>query len=170
VIGMGILQFKNVSKSYGEMPVLRDINLDVEEGEFVVILGFSGTGKTTLINLMLINLMAGLEQPSSGSVTFKGAAVTEPGRERGVIFQSYSLMPWLTVNGNVALAVDTMFPELSKAERAAKVEHYVGMVGLSHAASRRPAELSGGMRQRVNVARALAMDPEMLLLDEPLSA
>ena len=162
---MGILQFKNVSKSYGEMPVLRDINLDVEEGEFVVILGFSGTGKTTLVNLM-----AGLEQPTTGSVTFKGAAVTEPGRERGVIFQSYSLMPWLTVNGNVALAVDTMFPELSKAERAAKVEHYVGMVGLSHAASRRLAELSGGMRQRVNVARALAMDPEILLLDEPLSA
>ncbi|PJI92718.1 nitrate/nitrite transport system ATP-binding protein [Yoonia maricola] len=162
---MSILSLKNVSKSYGEAPVLKDINLDVAEGEFVVLLGFSGTGKTTLINLI-----AGLEQPSSGAVTYKGAPVTEPGRERGVIFQSYSLMPWLTVNGNVALAVDTMFPDLPKAERAAKVDHYVGMVGLSHAATRRPAELSGGMRQRVNVARALAMDPEMLLLDEPLSA
>ena len=162
---MGLLQFNNVSKSYGEMSVLKDINLDVTEGEFVVILGFSGTGKTTLINLM-----AGLEQPSSGTVTYRGAPITEPGRERGVIFQNYSLMPWLTVNGNVALAVDTMFPDLSKAERAAKVDHYVGMVGLGHAATRRPAELSGGMRQRVNVARALAMDPEMLLLDEPLSA
>lgn len=162
---MGILQFTNVSKSYGGTPVLKDITLDVEDGEFVVILGFSGTGKTTLINLM-----AGLEQPTTGSVTFKGKPITEPGRERGVIFQSYSLMPWLTVNGNVALAVDTMFPDLSKAERAAKMDHYVAMVGLSHAASRRPAELSGGMRQRVNVARALAMDPEMLLLDEPLSA
>ena len=162
---MGILQFKNVTKSYGDMPVLKDINLDVAEGEFVVILGFSGSGKTTLINMM-----AGLDQPSSGTVTFKDTPITEPGRERGVIFQSYSLMPWLTVNGNVALAVDTMFPDMSKAERAAKVDHYVGMVGLSHAATRRPAELSGGMRQRVNVARALAMDPEMLLLDEPLSA
>ena len=162
---MGILEFKDVSKSYGETPVLKGINLDVAEGEFVVLLGFSGTGKTTLINLM-----AGLEHPTSGSVTYRGAPVTEPGRERGVIFQSYSLMPWLTVNGNVGLAVDTMFPELSKAERAAKVDHYVKMVGLSHAGARRPAELSGGMRQRVNVARALAMDPEMLLLDEPLSA
>jgi len=165
VSGMAILEFTNVSKSYGDTPVLKDINLSVSEGEFVVILGFSGTGKTTLINMM-----AGLEKPSSGAVTFKGVPVNEPGRERGVIFQSYSLMPWLTVNGNVALAVDTMFPNLSKADRAAKVDHYVGMVGLSHAATRRPAELSGGMRQRVNVARALAMDPEMLLLDEPLSA
>ncbi|MBT3143535.1 ABC transporter ATP-binding protein [Phaeobacter gallaeciensis] len=162
---MNILQFKNVTKSYGETPVLKDINLNVAEGEFVVILGFSGTGKTTLINLM-----AGLEQPTTGAVTFRGEPVTEPGRKRGVIFQSYSLMPWLTVQGNVALAVDTMFPDLSKTERTAKVDHYVNMVGLSHAASRRPAELSGGMRQRVNVARALAMDPEMLLLDEPLSA
>ena len=162
---MSILSFKDVCKSYGDTPVLKDINLNVAEGEFVVILGFSGTGKTTLINLM-----AGLERPTKGSVTYKGTPVTEPGRERGVIFQSYSLMPWLTVQGNVALAVDTMFPDLSKAERAEKVGHYVSMVGLSHAATRRPAELSGGMRQRVNVARALAMDPEMLLLDEPLSA
>lgn len=166
---MSILELKNVSKSFGTgtyaSHVLKDINLTVKEGEFLVLLGFSGTGKTTLINLM-----AGLDMPTSGQITFKGAPITEPGRERGVIFQSYSLMPWLTVNGNVALAVDTMFPSLTKAERAAKVDYYVKMVGLSHAATRRPAELSGGMRQRVNVARALAMDPEMLLLDEPLSA
>lgn len=162
---MSVLELKNVHKGFGETEVLKDINLSVEEGEFLVLLGFSGTGKTTLINLM-----AGLELPTKGSVAFKGSPVTEPSPERGVIFQSYSLMPWLTVNGNVGLAVDTMFPNLSKAERAEKVAHYVGMVGLSHAAARRPAELSGGMRQRVNVARALAMDPEMLLLDEPLSA
>ena len=166
---MSILSFKKVSKSYGvgtsQTQVLKDINLDVEEGEFLVLLGFSGTGKTTLINLM-----AGLDTPTTGRVSFKGAPVTEPGPERGVIFQSYSLMPWLTVNGNVGLAVDTVFPGLSKAEKAEKVAHYVKMVGLSHAASRRPAELSGGMRQRVNVARALAMNPEGLLLDEPLSA
>ncbi|KAJ57069.1 ABC transporter ATPase [Actibacterium mucosum KCTC 23349] len=166
---MSVLEFKNVSKSFGEgtakTDVLKDINLAVAEGEFLVLLGFSGTGKTTLINLM-----AGLESPTKGDVTFKGKPITGPGPERGVIFQSYSLMPWLTVNGNVGLAVDTMFPGLSKAEKAEKVAHYVNMVGLGHATTRRPAELSGGMRQRVNVARALAMDPEVLLLDEPLSA
>ena len=162
---MSVLELTGVSKSFGGTEVLRDIDLKVEAGEFLVVLGFSGTGKTTLINLM-----AGLERPTRGTATFKGREITAPGPERGVIFQSYSLMPWLTVNGNVALAVDTMFPALSRAERAAKVDRYVAMVGLAHAAHRRPAELSGGMRQRVNVARALAMDPEMLLLDEPLSA
>ncbi len=166
---MGVLTFENVSKNFGEgqhrTDVLKNINLDVQDGEFLVLLGFSGTGKTTLINLM-----AGLDQPSTGRVTYRGNPVTGPGRERGVIFQSYSLMPWLTVAGNVRLAVDTVYPGMSRQEKAAKVDHYVQMVGLSHAATRRPAELSGGMRQRVNVARALAMSPEMLLLDEPLSA
>jgi len=164
-----VLEFKDVTKSFGEgtakTDVLKNINLEVADGEFLVLLGFSGTGKTTLINLM-----AGIEMPTKGSVTYKGKPITEPSPERGVIFQNYSLMPWLTVTSNVALAVDTMFPSMPKAERAERVAHYVKMVGLSHAASRRPAELSGGMRQRVNVARALAMDPEMLLLDEPLSA
>jgi len=164
-----MLEFKNVSKSFGEgtarADVLNNINLKVEEGEFLVLLGFSGTGKTTLINLM-----AGLEMPSKGEVTFKGSPITGPGPERGVIFQNYSLMPWLTVSGNVRLAVDTIFPGMAAGEKAEKVDHYVKMVGLGHAASRRPAELSGGMRQRVNVARALAMSPEVLLLDEPLSA
>ena len=166
---MSILKFDNVSKSFGEgaqrTDVLKNINLEVAEGEFLVLLGFSGTGKTTLINLM-----AGLDSPTEGAVTFKGAPITGPGPERGVIFQNYSLMPWLTVSGNVGLAVDTVFPQLSKAQKAEKVAHFVQMVGLSHAAARRPAELSGGMRQRVNVARALAMNPEVLLLDEPLSA
>ena len=166
---MSILKLENLSKSFGggdaQTDVLRDINLEVAEGEFLVLLGFSGTGKTTLINML-----AGIDTPSKGSATFKGMPITGPGPERGVIFQSYSLMPWLTVTGNVGLAVDTVFPKLSKAERAEKVAHFVKMVGLSHAASRRPAELSGGMRQRVNVARALAMNPEVLLLDEPLSA
>ncbi len=166
---MSILKLDNVSKSFGTgthaAHVLKGIDLEVAEGEFLVLLGFSGTGKTTLINLL-----AGLEMPTRGKVTFKGKPITGPGPERGVIFQNYSLMPWLTVNGNVGLAVDTMFPGLSKSERAAKVAKYVDMVGLSHAATRRPAELSGGMRQRVNVARALAMNPEVLLLDEPLSA
>jgi nitrate/nitrite transport system ATP-binding protein len=166
---MSILKFKNVSKGLGlgtnRVEVLKNINLEVSEGEFVAILGFSGTGKSTLMNLV-----AGLEMPDSGRVTFKGEAITAPGPERGLVFQSYSLMPWLTVSGNIGLAVDAVFPKLSATERQAKIDHYVGMVGLSHATARRPAELSGGMRQRVSVARALAMNPEMLLLDEPLSA
>ncbi|MGH1578606.1 ABC transporter ATP-binding protein [Planktotalea sp.] len=166
---MSILKFENVSKGFGQgtnrNDVLKNIDLDVKEGEFVAILGFSGTGKSTLMNLI-----AGLEMPDTGSVTFKGAPITGPGPERGLVFQSYSLMPWLTVGGNVGLAIDAVFPKLSKAERQEKIDHYVGMVGLSHATTRRPAELSGGMRQRVSVARALAMNPEMLLLDEPLSA
>lgn len=166
---MSILKLENVSKSFGTgddaTHVLKGIDLDVREGEFLVILGFSGTGKTTLVNLL-----AGLDHPSKGRATFKGAPIRGPGPERGVVFQSYSLMPWLTVNGNVGLAVDTVFPGMSRAEKTTKVSHYVEMVGLSHAATRRPAELSGGMRQRVNVARALAMNPEVLLMDEPLSA
>ena len=166
---MSFFKFENVDKSFGEgtakTDVLKNINVEGQEGEFLVLLGFSGTGKTTLINLM-----AGLEEPTKGSVTFKGEPVKGPSPERGVIFQSYSLMPWLTVNGNVKLALDSVFPNMPKAEKEEKVAHYVKMVGLSHAATRRPAELSGGMRQRVNVARALAMNPEMLLLDEPLSA
>ncbi|MFQ1700380.1 ABC transporter ATP-binding protein [Loktanella agnita] len=166
---MSILSFKNVSKGFGQgtrrTEVLQDISLDVAQGEFIAILGFSGTGKSTLMNLI-----AGLEMPDSGTVTFKNTPITGPGPERGLIFQSYSLMPWLTVKGNILVAIDAVFPKLSNAEKQAKADEYIAMVGLSHAAARRPAELSGGMRQRVSVARALAMSPEMLLLDEPLSA
>ncbi|MEM6636021.1 MAG: nitrate ABC transporter ATP-binding protein [Pseudomonadota bacterium] len=166
---MAVLELKDVSKSFGEgtarTDVLKDISLTVENGEFLVLLGFSGSGKTTLMNLI-----AGLEMPSKGEVIYKGKPVVGPGPERGLVFQSYALMPWLTVNGNVGLAVDTVFSKLSRKERAEKVAHYVNMVGLGHATNRRPAELSGGMRQRVALARALAMNPETLLLDEPLSA
>ena len=161
---MSILEFSHVSKGFGEQPVLRDLSFSVAEGEFVVILGFSGSGKTTLMNLL-----AGLTLPDSGTASFKGAAITGPGPERGLVFQSYALMPWLTVAGNIRLAVDATFKG-SKAARDAEVTRYIQMVGLSHAADRRPAELSGGMRQRVAVARALAMRPEVLLMDEPLSA
>ncbi len=166
---MGILEFNNVSIGFGvgdaRVEVLKSLNLDVAESEFLAILGFSGTGKTTLINLM-----AGLTTPENGSVTFKGHPITGPGPERGLVFQSYSLMPWLTVAGNVRLAVDAVHKARSRAECSALVAKYIAMVGLSHAAERRPSELSGGMRQRVAVARALAMEPEVLLMDEPLSA
>ncbi len=166
---MAILELNNVSKAFGDgderAQVLSDINLKVEDGEFVAILGFSGTGKSTLMNLI-----AGLQMPDDGEVICRGEAVTGPGPDRGLVFQSYSLFPWLTVEKNVQLAVDTVFPKESKAERKTRAHKYVDMVGLSHAVDRRPAELSGGMRQRVSVARALAMDPQILLLDEPLSA
>lgn len=169
MIDMSILKFENVCKGFGtglhRSEVLKDINLEVENGEFLAILGFSGSGKSTLMNLV-----AGLETPDQGSVTFRGKPIDGPGPERGLVFQSYSLMPWLTVKGNVMLAVESVFPSLSKAEKSDRADHYIKMVGLPHAAGRRPAELSGGMRQRVSVARALAMDPEILLLDEPLSA
>jgi nitrate/nitrite transport system ATP-binding protein len=166
---MAFLEIDKVSKSYGgngaRTEVLRDISLSIEEGEFVAIVGFSGSGKTTLILTV-----AGLVAPDSGEVRLRGNPVTGPAPDRGVVFQSYSLMPWLTVYGNVALAVDAVLEGRPKAERDAHIRKYIAMVGLSHAIDRRPAELSGGMRQRVAVARALAMQPEVLLLDEPLSA
>lgn len=166
---MAFLELNGVGKGYGSgadrTEVLRDINLSVEEGEFIAIVGFSGAGKTTLISMI-----AGLLQPDAGQIYLKGQPVTEPGPDRGLVFQSYSLMPWLTVYGNVALSVDAVFPRENKAQRAARTRRYIDLVGLSHAVDRRPMELSGGMRQRVAVARALAMSPEILLLDEPLSA
>nr|WP_319383682.1 nitrate ABC transporter ATP-binding protein [uncultured Roseibium sp.] len=166
---MSFLEISGVSKSYGEgenrTDVLDDINLKVEEGEFIAIVGFSGTGKTTLISML-----AGLIEADQGGVIFKGKEIDGPSPDRGVVFQSYSLMPWLSVTGNVALAVDTVFKKKSAKERKAICDKYIEMVGLDHARDRKPAELSGGMRQRVAVARALAMQPELLLLDEPLSA
>ena len=162
---MALLELKGVGKSYGDVPVLNDVNLSVEEGEFVAIVGFSGSGKTTLISLM-----AGLLAPDAGEITIRGKKIDGAGPDRGVVFQSYSLMPWLTVTANIALAVDAVFKTASRADRAARVKRYIDMVGLSHAAERRPSELSGGMRQRVAVARALATNPDILLLDEPLSA
>lgn len=163
------LEVKNVSKSYGsgthKTNVLRDINLSIQEGEFVAIVGFSGSGKTTLISLL-----AGLIKADEGSVLLKGKPVGAPGPDRGVVFQSYSLMPWMSVRDNVALAVNQIHADKSAAERKALVEKYVAMVNLSPAMDKRPSELSGGMRQRVAVARALSGNPDILLLDEPLSA
>jgi len=145
--------------------VLHDVDLTVREGELVAIVGFSGSGKTTLISLM-----AGLLAPDGGAIRLEGAPVTGPGPDRGVVFQTYALLPWLTVLGNVQLAVDQVASALPRREREARARHYVEMVNLGSAVEKRPAELSGGMRQRVAVARALAMDPRILLLDEPLSA
>jgi nitrate/nitrite transport system ATP-binding protein len=160
-----ILQLTGVSRSFDSLQVLRDINLTVQEGDFVSIIGYSGSGKSTLINLI-----AGLLKPSQGHVEMSGSPITGPGPERGIVFQNYSLLPWLTVTENVRLAVDQIFPELSANERSERTAHYIHMVKLTPAAKKIPRELSGGMRQRVAVARTLAANPRILLLDEPLSA
>jgi nitrate/nitrite transport system ATP-binding protein len=160
-----ILQVNNIRKAYGSREVLRDISLEVTEGELVCIVGYSGAGKTTLINLI-----AGLLQPDSGEILFDGRPTDGPSLERSLIFQNYSLLPWLNALSNVELAVAQCLPQATKAEVSARARRYLEMVKLSHALDRRPAELSGGMRQRVSLARGLAMEPKLLLLDEPLSA
>ena len=162
---MAYLELNNVSKNFGGAPVLKDINLSVAKGEFVAIVGFSGAGKTTLISLI-----AGLLKPSHGSLRLNALEITGPGPERGIVFQNYSLLPWLTVFENILLAVEAVNPNWSAAQRTEHVEKYIAMVNLTPARNKLPSELSGGMRQRVSVARALAMDPQILLLDEPLSA
>ncbi|MGH8728105.1 MAG: ABC transporter ATP-binding protein [Burkholderiales bacterium] len=163
------LEIQNLSKSYGagaqRTSVLKNINLQIAEREFVAIVGFSGAGKTTLISLL-----AGLIAPDEGVVLKNGKPIEGPGPDRGVVFQSYSLMPWMTVHGNVALSVNQVFKHRPRIEREARIQKYVEMVNLAPAIEKRPLELSGGMRQRVAVARALAANPDILLLDEPLSA
>lgn len=166
---MPYLELKNVAKGFGangsRAEVLRDINLTVEKGEFVAIVGFSGAGKTTLISLI-----AGLLKPDSGSLILNGLEIAGPGPDRGIVFQNYSLLPWLSVFENIFLAVDQCFPNWTTAKKIEHTEKFIAMVNLTPARNKRPHELSGGMRQRVSVARALAMDPQILLLDEPLSA
>lgn len=168
-VSLPLVELKQVCKSYGEgsdrVAILKDINLSIKAGEFIAIVGFSGSGKTTLISTI-----AGLIGVDSGEVLKQGQPITAPGPDRGVVFQNYSLMPWLTVFENVALAVDAIFKTWSPEQRKAHTEKYVRMVNLGAAMHKLPAELSGGMRQRVNVARALAANPDILLLDEPLSA
>ena len=167
---MAFLEIKNVQKGYGHAsgsytPVLRDINLEIQKGEFVALVGYSGAGKTTLISLI-----AGLTKPDSGTITLNNFAIKAPGPDRGIVFQNYSLLPWLSAYENILLAVSEVFPNWTPAQKQAHVEKYIAMVNLTPAREKYPAELSGGMRQRVSLARALAMEPQILLLDEPLSA
>ena len=166
---MSFLELDNVSIGFGpegeRVNVLQDVNLSVAENEFVAVIGFSGSGKSTLVSLL-----SGLQAPTSGTVRMAGQKVTKPGPERGVMFQSYSLFPWLTVYGNIEMAVKSVYRDFSKAEVQAHTEKYIEMVHLTPARDKKPHELSGGMRQRVSLARTLSMQPEVLLLDEPLSA
>ena len=166
---MAFLEMKKVAKGFGSKrdraEILADINLEVAKGEFVAIVGYSGAGKSTLVSML-----AGLSVPDSGIITVDGKPVTGPGSDRGMVFQNYSLLPWLTAFDNVYLAVDQTFSSWPVEKKREHANKYLAMVNLGHAHHKKPAELSGGMRQRVAVARALAMESEILLMDEPLGA
>ncbi|SIR17581.1 ABC transporter ATP-binding protein [Bosea sp. TND4EK4] len=167
---MSYLKIDHVDKRFQRgsvsTEVLKDINLVIEKGEFVSIIGHSGCGKSTLLNIV-----AGLTPVSAGAVLLEGKEVNASGPERAVVFQNHSLLPWLTVYANVALAVNKVFGATrSKAERHDWIMHNLDLVQMAHARDKRPAEISGGMKQRVGIARGLAMEPKILLLDEPFGA
>ncbi|HSI24133.1 MAG TPA: ABC transporter ATP-binding protein [Methylotenera sp.] len=149
----------------GTFEALKGINLSVKEGEFVSIIGHSGCGKSTVLNLI-----AGLLQPTTGNLFCAGREISKPGPERAVVFQNHSLLPWLTCFENVHLAVERVFGNESPAQQAERTNAALELVGLNHAIDKRPSEISGGMKQRVGIARALAMEPKVLLLDEPFGA
>ncbi|AKJ30388.1 nitrate ABC transporter ATPase [Caldimonas brevitalea] len=145
--------------------MFEQLGFEVEAGEFVCLIGHSGCGKTTILNVL-----AGLERPSAGRVTLAGHALTGPGLDRGVVFQGHALLPWLSVRRNIAFAVRSRWPEWPAQRVEAQVRKYVSLVGLDAALDKKPAALSGGMKQRVGIARAFAIEPQMLLLDEPFGA
>ncbi len=163
------LSIKNVSKVYstprGPYTVLDGVDLEIAEGEFTCLIGHSGCGKTTLLNMV-----SGFATPTAGEVRVGDRLITQPGRDRMVVFQNYCLLPWKTAYENVDLAVKAAFPDKPKAERAAQVWEHLEMVGLTEAAQKHPAHLSGGMKQRVAIARALSIRPEVLIMDEPFGA
>jgi len=157
---------KSFTRGTNETRVLKDITFEVTKGEYISIIGHSGCGKSTLLNIV-----AGLTRPTAGGVILEGHEVDEPGPDRAVVFQNHSLLPWLTVYDNVKLAVDKVFASSkSRAERRDWTLHNLDLVQMTHARAKRPAEISGGMKQRVGLARALAMEPKLLLLDEPFGA
>jgi nitrate/nitrite transport system ATP-binding protein len=160
------LKIEGLSRSYVPgKPVFADVSFTMERGEFVCIIGHSGCGKTTILNVL-----AGLDEASGGHVFMDGREVAGPGLERGVVFQGHALMPWLSVRRNIAFAVESRWPDWTTGQVNAQVERFVKLVGLSHAIDKKPSELSGGMKQRVGIARAFAIQPKMLLLDEPFGA
>jgi nitrate/nitrite transport system ATP-binding protein len=163
------VSIEGVGMHFGEganaFEALRGIDLSIRRGECVAIIGHSGCGKSTLLNLI-----AGLTLPSRGGLICDGREIAGPGPERAVVFQSHSLLPWLSCLGNVQLAVDRVFAKERRAQRQARALAALELVGLAHAAQKRPHEISGGMKQRVGIARALAMEPKVLLMDEPFGA
>jgi nitrate/nitrite transport system ATP-binding protein len=168
--GSPYLKLDHISKTFrrgsAETEVLKEVTLTIEKGEFVTIIGHSGCGKTTLLNIV-----AGLTPATTGGVVLENREVNDPGPDRAVVFQNHSLLPWLTVYGNVRLAVDKVFGGVrSRSERHDWTMHNLELVQMAHAKDKQPAEISGGMKQRVGLARALAMEPKVLLLDEPFGA
>jgi nitrate/nitrite transport system ATP-binding protein len=162
----GFLKIEQLSKAYSATrPVFADVSFSLERGEFVCIIGHSGCGKTTILNVL-----AGLDEATSGHVFMDGREVSGPSLERGVVFQGHALMPWLTVRQNIAFAVKSRWPDMPTPKLNVHVEKFVDMVGLSHAIDKKPSQLSGGMKQRVGIARAFSIQPKMLLLDEPFGA
>ena len=162
----GFLKVEGLSKAFAPAkPVFADVSFSIDKGEFVCIIGHSGCGKTTVLNVL-----AGLDTATSGNVFMDNREIGGPGLERGVVFQSHALMPWLTVRKNIAFAVVSRWPDWSAAQVQTQVEKFVAMVGLSAAIDKKPSQLSGGMKQRVGIARAFAIQPKMLLLDEPFGA
>ncbi len=162
----GFLKVEGLSKSFAkDKPVFDNVSFTLDRGEFVCIIGHSGCGKTTILNVL-----AGLDTASGGHVFMDGREVAGPSLERGVVFQSHALMPWLTVRKNIAFAVRSRWPDWTSAQVDQHVESFVAMVGLSQAIDKKPSQLSGGMKQRVGIARAFAIQPKMLLLDEPFGA
>ena len=163
---MATLELAGLRKNFGNTEVLRGIDFSLNDGEMLVIVGPSGCGKSTLLNIV-----AGLTPVSAGAVLLENKEVNEPGPDRAVVFQNHSLLPWLTVYDNVRLAVDKVFSGVkSRRERHDWTMHNLELVQMGHAKDKRPAEISGGMKQRVGLARALAMEPKVLLLDEPFGA
>lgn len=161
-----ILRIEGIEKSYGgPHPVFTDVWFHVDPGEFVCLIGHSGCGKTTILNIL-----AGLDEPSSGTVIVDGRELSGPSLDRAVVFQSHALLPWMTVLENIEFAVQSRWPDARAAQRRERAHRYLELVHLDGAARKRPCELSGGMRQRVGIARALAIEPKILLMDEPFSA
>ncbi len=162
-----LIRAEKLGKTYpgASAPVFADVDFTIDPGEFVCVVGHSGCGKTTILNIL-----AGLEQPSAGNLFLAGRALTGPGLDRGVVFQHHALLPWLSVAGNVAFAVQSRYPEWTKGQVQERVQASLARVGMLAAQDKKPGALSGGMKQRVGIARALAIEPRMLLLDEPFGA
>ena len=162
---MSFLQVQDLAKRYGATTVFERVDFTIERGEFVCIIGHSGCGKTTILNIL-----AGLDTPSAGTLIMDNREVAGPSLERGVVFQGHALMPWLTAMSNIAFAVRSRWPHWNRIQVQTHCQKLIDMVGLTGAEHKRPAELSGGMKQRVGIARAFAIQPKMLLLDEPFGA
>src|SRR5437870_6063316 len=162
---MSFLQVEELARRYGGTAVFERVNFTIEKGEFVCIIGHSGCGKTTILNIL-----AGLDRASDGVVIMDGREVAGPSLERGVVFQGHALMPWLSVMCNIAFAVKSRWPQWNRIQVQTHCQKFIDLVGLTGAEHKKPAQLSGGMKQRVGIARAFAIEPKMLLLDEPFGA